>query len=376
MNKFNKVLFSTLSLLTLTAMASCGVTPTTTESGTPNGSGASTESGTPNGSGASTESEIPVADAVANQRVMAAMEQMVTTEIESFQIDVVADVLYSQKSYDADNVILFDRSLDADGEVHIKANDIFGDNAVASVLASASASAVENEETLFDIEGEVALYLSEGWAYVDISGAADAYEMYTGQVPPLTTFKTEVGNLGEAIGYDPEIPFEMPIDFADMVPYANLLSNVEATEKNGELTVVYTITIDDIVNVMMKVMQDGGQIPAEATAEQIAAMRAQILAMISQVINITTAKLTIGVGADGFISKLYVDVDIAVTIEQGEEEEVGALMSVNEAEIDHELHELDGFLHIDISKMNQTVDVELPTNLDTYTDINSLEQPA
>ena len=364
MNKFNKVLFSTLSLLTLTAMASCGVTPTTTESGTPNGSGASTES------------EIPVADAVANQRVMAAMEQMVTTEIESFQIDVVADVLYSQKSYDADNVILFDRSLDADGEVHIKANDIFGDNAVASVLASASASAVENEETLFDIEGEVALYLSEGWAYVDISGAADAYEMYTGQVPPLTTFKTEVGNLGEAIGYDPEIPFEMPIDFADMVPYANLLSNVEATEKNGELTVVYTITIDDIVNVMMKVMQDGGQIPAEATAEQIAAMRAQILAMISQVINITTAKLTIGVGADGFISKLYVDVDIAVTIEQGEEEEVGALMSVNEAEIDHELHELDGFLHIDISKMNQTVDVELPTNLDTYTDINSLEQPA
>ncbi len=168
----------------------------------------------------------------------------------------------------------------------------------------------------------------------------------------------------------------MPINFADMEPYANLLSNVEATEKNGELTVVYTITLDDIVNVMMKVMQDGGQIPAEATSEQIATMRAQLLAMISQVINITTAKLTIGVGADGFISKLYVDVDVAVTIDEGQGEDVGAVMSVNVTEVDHELHELDGFLHIDISKMNQAVDVELPINLDTYTDINSLEQPA
>jgi hypothetical protein len=58
MNKFNKLLFSALSLLALTVMTSC------------------------EGGGISIEA------AVANQRVMDAMEQMTTTAIESFEIDV------------------------------------------------------------------------------------------------------------------------------------------------------------------------------------------------------------------------------------------------------------------------------------------------
>jgi hypothetical protein len=58
MNKFNKLLFSALSLFALTVMTSC------------------------DGNG------ITIEAAVANQRVMDAMEQMTTTEIESFEIDI------------------------------------------------------------------------------------------------------------------------------------------------------------------------------------------------------------------------------------------------------------------------------------------------
>ena len=343
MNKFNKLLFSALSLLALTVMTSC------------------------EGGGISIEA------AVANQRVMDAMEQMTTTAIESFEIDVEADVGYTAKAYDVDDVVLYERNLEAVGEVHIKANDIFGEDAVGSVVASASVLAVENEETLLDVDAGAALYFSEGWVYADITDATEVIELMGGEVPEVTTIKTFVGDLGEYIGYDPEEPIQMPFSFDDMVPYANLLSDVKATESNGELTVIYTVTLDDIVNIMLKVLQDEGEIPTDATSEELEAFRTQLREMISSVINITTAKLTIGVGADGFLSKLYVDVDIAVTIASEEEESV--MMAFQEDPIDHELHELDGFLHIDIGNMNQTVDVVLPDNLDSYTDITPEEEP-
>ena len=343
MNKFNKLLFSALSLFALTVMTSC------------------------DGNG------ITIEAAVANQRVMDAMEQMTTTEIESFEIDITADLDYSGKAFDADDVVLSERNLEAAGEVHIKANDIFGEDAVGSVTASASVLAVENDETLVDVDAGVAVYLSEGWVYADVTDATELFALMDQEAPEVTTIKTYVGNLGEAIGYNPEEPIEMPFAFDDMVPYANLLSDVKATESNGELTVVYTVTIDDIVNIGVKVMQDAGEISADATSEEIEAFRTQMREMISSVINITTAKLTIGVGADGFLSKLYVDVDVAVTIAQ--EEETGVYMRAEEPVIDHELHELEGFFHIDIDNMNQVVDVVLPDNLDTYTEIPQEEEP-
>ncbi|MDY0345288.1 MAG: hypothetical protein WCX85_02220 [Bacilli bacterium] len=341
MNKFNKLLFSTLSLFALTVMTSC------------------------DGGGISIEA------AVANERVMAAMEQMTTTEIESFEIDITADLDYSGKEYDDEDAILSERNLEAAGEINIKANDIFGDDAVGSIEASASVLAVEDDVTLVDAEASAALYLSEGWVYADITGAVDVIDLMGGEAPEITTIKTYVGNLGDAIGYDPEEPIVMPFEFDDMLPYANTISNIKATESNGELTVVYTITVEDIVNVIMKVMQDSGDIPAEVTSEQIATYHSELLAEISEIINITTAKLTIGVGADGFLSKLYVDIDVVVTIADEEEEEVQSLVLPG----GHELHELAGFLHIDIDNMNQIVDVVLPDNLNTFTEIPTEEEP-
>ena len=325
MNKFNKLIFASLSLLGLTVMTSCE------------------------------GSTLTIEDAVANQRVMTAVTQMTTTQMDSFQIDVTADVAYSQKVYDDQLALITQRNLDASGAVHVKANNIFEDDATGSVLVSATVHAEEDSEVLVDIAAEARLYLSEGWAYADITEVAPLFALLGEEAPTVTTLKTHVGNLATAIGYDPAQPIELPFESDAIMSYMNTLKDIKATESNGELIVVYTITINDIVDVYMKVMADSGEFnPDEMTSEEIAQIRTMVLTQISGVIDITTAKFTLGVGADGFINKLYADLNVTVTVP---------------GETGHEVHKLAGSLHIDISNVNQVVDVVLPDNLDTYTEI-------
>jgi hypothetical protein len=135
----------------------------------------------------------------------------------------------------------------------------------------------------------------------------------------------------------------------------NTIDDVVATESDGELTVVYTITMNDVVDVFMKAMEDSDEFnPEELTSEQIEEYRNMVLTQLSSVVELTKAKFTIGVGADGFLSKLYADLNLAVTVP---------------GEVGHEVHEVEGSLHIDIDNMNQIVDVVLPDNLDTYTEM-------
>jgi len=325
MNKFNKLVFSTLSLLALTVMTSC------------------------EGGG------LTIEDAVANQRVMDAMEQMTTTEIESFEIDVTADFDYLQRVFDEQLTVLEQRHLDAAGEVHVKVNDLFGDDAVGSVIASASILAEENGEVLVDVEADAAIYLSDGWVYADVTGVTEIITAMGETPPEITTIKKYVGNLATAIGYDPTQPIELPFDMTTMLPYMNTIDDIVATESDGELTVVYTITMNDVVDVFMKVMEEAGEFnPEELTSEQIEEYRNIVLTQLSSVVELTRAKFTIGVGADGFLSKLYADLNLAVTVP---------------GEVGHEVHEVEGSLHIDIDNMNQIVDVVLPDNLDTYTEM-------
>lgn len=325
MNKFSKTILSIIPLFALTVLTSCE------------------------------GSTITIDDAVANERVMTAMEQMTTTRIDSFEIDVTADFDYLQRVFDDQLTVLERRHLDAAGEVHIKANDLFNDEAVASVTASASILAEENSEILVDAEASAAIYLSEGWVYADITGAVDVINLMGETAPEITTIKKHVGNLATAIGYNPDVPVELPFDMSTFLPYVNAIEDIVASEENGDLTVVYTITINDIVNVAMKVMEDSGEFnPAEMTSEQIEQLRTMLLNQISGMFEITTAKLTLGVGSDGFLNKLYADLDLAVTIP---------------GEVGHEVHQLDGSLHIDIDNMNQLVDVVLPDDLNTYTEI-------
>ena len=333
MNKFNKLFLSALSLFALTLMTSCDGPGTTIE------------------------------DTVANQMVMEAFSQMTTTQIDSFEIDVTADVDYLGKVYDEQLAIIAERHLDASGAVNIKVNDLFEDTAEGSVEVSASVLAEENDEVLVNTEASAALYLSEGWAYINLTETEDLFALVEEEAPDVLTMKTHVGNLATALEIDPEQPLVMPFDVEEMLPYMNTIENISATQKDGELTVIYSVTMNDIVSLYMKVMEDAGDYdPSTLSSEEIEQIRTNIMQLLSSMFDITEAKLTIGVGEDGFLSKLYVDVDVAVTVPGGEE---GG----------HELHEVDGSFHIDISNMNGEVVVDFPTDLDTYTEIPTEEEP-
>ncbi|MDD3207047.1 MAG: hypothetical protein PHV19_00870 [Bacilli bacterium] len=333
MNKFNKLLLSALPLFALTLMTSCDGPGTTIE------------------------------DTVANQMVVEAISQMTTTQIDSFEIDVTADIDYLGKVYDDQLAVVAERHLDASGEVNVKVNDLFEDTAEGSVEVSASILAEENDEVLVNSQAGAALYLSEGWAYINLTEAEELFALVEEEAPDVLTMKTHVGNLATFLEIDPEEPLVMPIDVEEMLPYMNTIENISATQKDGELTVVYSVTMNDVVSLYMKVMEDSGKYdPSELTSDEIAEIRTMITQQLSSLFNITEVKLTIGVGEDGFLSKLYFDVDIAVTVPGGDD---GG----------HELHEVDASLHVDINNMNKLVTVDLPTDLDTYTEVPTEEEP-
>lgn len=327
MNKITRFLLSALPLCALTVLTSCD------------------------------GNVITIDDAVANQRVMAAVEEMTTGRMDSFEIDVVADVNYLGKIYDVSSVLTDQREVNANGELHVKVNDLFEDTAKASVLASASLYAAENEEVLVDVDASAALYLDAGWLYADLTEIADLLTLMEVEVPSVLTLKTGVGNLAEALELDPSAPARLPIDVNEMLPYVEAIEGIEATETNGELTVVYTVTMDDVASVFLLIAAQSGEIDLTGLSEdEIAEYHAQALEYISQFLDITTAKITLGVSSEGYINKLYFDVDIAITTSA----EGDGIM----------VNELEASLHIDVSNLNKVVDVVLPDNLDEYTDID------
>ena len=329
MNKITKLILSALPLCALTVLTSCEGSP------------------------------ITIDDAIANQRVMAAVQDMTTGRMDSFEIDVVADVNYNGKVYDESSTLLTERELAAGGEIHIKANELFADDAKASITTSASLHAEENSEVLVDIEAGAALYLDAGWLYADLTEIEDILTMAEVDVPEVLTLKTQVGNLATALEIDPDAPATTPIDMNALLPYVNEIEGIEATELNGELTVVYTITMNDVASVFLLSLEQSGEIDLTGlTSEEIEAYHTMALEYISEFINITKAEFTLGVNAEGYISKFYVDVDVTVFSSSGD------------VPNGTEVSELEASLHIDISNLNKVVDVVLPDNLDTYTEIN------
>jgi len=325
MNKFNKLILSFTAMIALAATTSC-------------------DGGT-----------ISIEDAVANERVLDAVEQTTTSDINSFAVDVTADFDYLGKIYDSESVLTDEMHVDASGEVHLKINNIFEDNAVGIVEASADVLVEENAVTVVDTQGSATAYLSGGWVYADLTDASEFLTLMGGEVPSVLTLKAHVGNLATALDVDPDEPIVLPVDLNTILPYINTIENITATETNGELTVVYDVTMDDVVSVYILVMEDAGEIDTSTmTSEQIGELRAAILASLSSVIAITEASITLGVDADGFINKLYVDIDAALTIP---------------AEGGTGVHEIDGSFHVDISSINQLSDITLPDDLDTYTEM-------
>ncbi|MFA5481680.1 MAG: hypothetical protein WC282_04815, partial [Bacilli bacterium] len=282
-------------------------------------------------------------------------EKTTTTQMNSLAVDVTADFEYLGTNYDSELTVLGETHIDANAEVNLKINNMFEDNAVGIIEASADVLYEEDGEALLDATGNAAVYLSEGWVYADLTEAAPFIVAMGQTAPEILTIKKQVGNLATALEIDPEQPVTLPFDMATILPYMNEIENVDATLADGNLTVVYTISLDDVADVYMKVMIDQGEIdPSQLTSEQLDTLRDQILLQLDTIIDLTEAKLTIGVNSDGFINKLYVDIDAALSIP---------------SEGGHSVHDIDGSFHVDISNINGTNTITLPNNLDTYTEI-------
>lgn len=308
--------------------------------------------------------ETPIEAAVANERIVAAAAKTASTDVASFVLNIAAEV-------NASNVFDYVDSEEADenysmtgsGSLELRANDIWGD-AEASLHVEATVTESEPGSSMSMTQTGNA-YLKDEYLYVDASAATDLLEISSGED---TRVKMLIGNLSDLLGMPSEVSSisEEIFDMEQLTPFLTDIEDVKATEKNGDLTVTYNITIDDMVNLYIDMieMQEGVDLNS-FTSSQISEIMSSIRGEIESVLTLTEMKFVIGVSKDGYFNKFYIDCDMDLNIE--------------ETEYDYSLYEdyvvgtnhvsIDGFLHIDLTNVNETVTVTFPADLDDYVEV-------
>lgn len=311
----------------------------------------------------------------ANRQVLNAVNKMATTHIHSFELDLGIDVSYEGVSslvIDEEDVIQT-ALLDANVDLSIKANKLFGDNAEASIILDTSLDLDLDIESLpepvnLDLEAGIAAYLKDGWAYVDLTDVIDVLTSFLDEMQPgekdepisylvmaeepseeiPSKLKYNVGNLSDLFELEDNFVLSpQPLDVDSVLPYFNEIRNVSAKIEAGGIVVEYEVTMDDLVDVFYLVSSEG----EDNGGGSIDDAKDSIRSMLSSMVTITEAKLTIGVGSDGYLNKFYIDVDVDVDLDDKEESQT---------------HSLEASLHLDIANINKTVFVSFPSDLNTY----------
>jgi len=295
--------------------------------------------------------------AEANTRVVAATTKMAGTDMNSFILNIAAEANYEEVRNYVDPLETDTTStLAASGSLELKAKDILLDTAEASL--SVEASITENfEGSSLSMTQSAEGYFKEGYAYADLTGASSLFGWSSGGT---TKVKTYVGNLATALGIDlsSEITSSELIDPEMITPFVNDIAGVVATEKDGALTVTYTVTLNDVVEMAVDMAELNGEMPSSYTSSELDSMKAELLAQLESMIEVRKCEIVIGVDADGWINKFWADVDVTVTEEQIDWETSEVTETVT--------HTASGFVHIDLSNINQALTIDFPTDLDTY----------
>ncbi len=310
----------------------------------------------------------PVDAAAANERVVAAMSKMTSTDMASFILSIEAEANVSEVFDYADEAET-DEEFTAAGSasLELRANDIWGD-AEASLHAEVSFTESEPGSSM-SMTQTVDGYLKDGYVYADGSGATDIFEISSGEDTQVKFF---IGNLAEALGISSEVTSvsEEIFDMDQILPFLTDIADVKATEKNGDLTVTYNITIDDIVNLYVDLMEMQGVDLTSYTSSQLEEIMSSLQGQIESVLTLTELKIVLGVSADGYFNKFYIDVDLDLNIEETEYDysiSEDVVVGTNEISID-------GFLHIDLTDVNKTVAVTFPDDLDQYVDKSNSQE--
>lgn len=296
--------------------------------------------------------------AEANKKVTAAFEKTATTRIDSFAFDLDAGLDLSLKSLE-EGVEVDSMGIKGDISLGLKVNDLWTADLQASLVVDADLSAKENGEVVSELDAAAYAYVNEGFFYVDLSEAQSFIEELIGaEITMALKGKGEMpGPLAELLEYDPDEVFELPFDQEQLLSYVSEINGVTASIKNGEAIVTYKVTVEDIANIYIKTLLDSEMPDSEMLdSEDVSSIKAEFLERLNQVLRITTAEITIGVGRDGFISKLYLDLDAGITIPMDED----ATMKID----------FKGHVHIDIKNINKTISIAFPADLDSYPDFN------
>ncbi len=307
----------------------------------------------------------PVDAAAANDRVIAAMSKMTSTDMASFVLSIEAEASVSE-SFDYIDEGETDEEFTASGSasLELRANDIWGE-AEASLHAEVSFTESEPGSSM-SMTQTVNGYLKDGYVYADGSQATEIFEISSGDETQVKYF---VGNLAEALGISSEVTSisEEVFDMEQLLPFLTDIADTKATEKNGDLTVTYNITIDDIVNLYVDMMEMQGVDLTSYTSSQLDEIMSSLQGEIESMLTLTKLQIVLGISADGYFNKFYVDVDLDITNEATEYDySAGSYVAYATSEIS-----IAGFVHIDLTDVNKTVAVTFPDDLDDYVEVSN-----
>lgn len=297
--------------------------------------------------------------AEANTRIVAATTKMASTDITSFILNVAAEVNFEEARNYVDPLETDTTStLAASGSLELKAKDILLDTAEASLSVEASITE-DMEGTSLSMTQSAEGYFKEGYAYANLTNASSIFNF--GSSAP-TKVKTYVGNLGTALGIDlsSQITSSELIDPEMITPFVNDIAGVVATEQDGALTVTYTVTLNDVVEMAVDMAELNGELPSSYTSSELDSMKTELLTQLEAMIEIRKCEIVIGVDAEGYISKFWADVDVTVTEEQTDWETSEVTETVTRT--------IEGFVHIDLTNINQALTITFPSDLSTYTE--------
>lgn len=303
-------------------------------------------------------SNTTVAAAVANERVAKAMGQTAMSgTVNSINLSLGGDLLVDLDHYE-NTTVVSSVGIEAEADFTFKAKGLSGDDIEASATASGSLVLTEDNEETFNGSLSASAYLSDMWLYFHLTGVGELFAIEEDEV------KAKVNVEGMFDLEEFPIPDSVPNseDFNEMADMMETLlmevEDVKAVETNGDLVVTYTITVEDIVDVVVAAMT---YMDSEVTPSQISEAREEGLAMMNEMLTIRTAKVVVGVSKLGYLNRLDVDVDMDIVSEE---------YYVSETVMAHEKITIDVLIEFAL-EINGNVTITPLPNLEDYVDINS-----
>jgi len=258
---------------------------------------------------------VTVTAAAANERVAKAMGQTALSgTLDSLKINLTGDLELTQTLYNAQDVKQGEMSIDASASLELKAKGLSSPETLeASLLTTGSLKFIQDEEEMFNSSVAANAYVKDMWLYLHLSGIGELLGLDEDEVKGKT-------NIEGMIDFDAlPIPTSAPNseEFDEMTGMMETIlmevDDVKAVETNGNLLVTYTITTEDIVDV---VVAASSLFDSEMTTSELAEMRQEGLDTLNEVLTINTAKIVVGVSKLGYLNKLEVDLDFVIVVDE------------------------------------------------------------